>query len=592
MTTSEIIIFIIQLLGSLALFLFGMTYMSEALQRLAGEKLRSILAKFTSNRIKAILTGTLVTSAIQSSSATTVMVVSFVNAGLLKLSNAIGVIMGANIGTTITGWIIAFLGIKYDIPSIPIIGLGFIFMLFKNKRTKNLGEFLVGFGLLFLGLTFLKETIGAIDFANNATILSLFSNVGIVEGNHIGYAYILFFVLIGTILTIILQSSSAMMALTMLLCAQGAIPSNIAFEVAVALVLGENIGTTITANLAAFVGNSSAKRAARSHLIFNVIGVLWILFVFRPFVFGVDYVATAMEGVSPYTSNAAIPIALSLFHTFFNIINTSVLAWFIPQIEKLSSLLVKNTKEEDDEIFKLTYINAGIMRTGELELESAKKEIQVFAKRISRMFDFIPQLLEIKDTKKYHDLLKRTEHYEDIADKMEFEIANYLTKISNDGLGSESAMRIGGMLRIVDNLESIGDQNFQLAKMIYNKNEQNISFTPEMQNNLSKMFNLVKESINIMENNLQKNYVDVEIEDALKKEIEINEYRNSLRNNHIENLENKTYNYQTGIIYSGMYALLEKIGDHTINISEALVNAKHTKDNSITSSTISTTDID
>jgi phosphate:Na+ symporter len=379
------------------------------------------------------------------------------------------------------------------------------------------------------------------------------------------------------VLTIILQSSSATMALTIILCSQGAIP----FEIAVALVLGENIGTTVTANIAAAVGNISSKRAARSHFIFNVIGVIWVLLVFRFFLSGIEQLTVWIDGVSPYTSAAAIPIALSLFHSTFNVLNTSVLIWFVPQIERLTKYLVKTKSDDEDEIFKLEYIDSGFMKVDEIAIESAKKEIQVFARRVDKMFGFIPVLLDLKEAKEYQSVLKRVEQYEGISDRMEIEIANYLTRVSAEGLSEETSCRVQGMLRIVDNLESIADQNFQLAKLIDNKNEQKIWFTPEMREKLTEMFNLIRQALKTMMHNLELPYKTVEIDEALNIENAINHKRDKLRTQHLEDLNKNVYPYQTGIAYSGMYALLEKLGDHIINVSEAIVNAKYTTDESL-----------
>lgn len=571
-----------ELVGSLGLFLFGMKYMSEALQRLAGSGLRGILERFTSNRFKAIVTGTFVTAAVQSSSATTVMVVSFVNAGLLSLSNAIGVVMGSNIGTTLTAWIIAFLGIKYGIPAVPIVGLGFILMMIKSQKVKNTGEFLLGFGLLFLGLNLLQSTVEGLDLGHNAGFVGFFANIITPGSTRIGMGYILLFVLIGTILTMIVQASSAMLALSMLLCTQGAIPVEIAFEVVVAMVLGQNIGTTITANIAAVVGNVPARQAARAHLLFNVIGMLWVLVLFHPIAHATAILTEKWFGANPYVNLAVIPVALSLFHTFFNLCNTLLLVGFIPQIEKMTEFLVKKKPVDKDEIFKLEYIVGGFTATAEIAVESADKEVRHFAERMVRMFNFIEPLLNMKhDDKEYQPLLERIQHYEQISDSMEIEIANYLTKVSSEGLSQETNQRITGLLCIVDNLESIGDQNFQMAKLIEHKREGNLELTPEMKQNLTKMFSLVRNALAIMEQNLAKPYRTVEINDALNAENEINNFRDALRTKHLDDINNNVYSYQLGIIYSGMYALLEKVGDHIINISEAVVQVKYTSDQDI-----------
>jgi phosphate:Na+ symporter len=578
MSTSEIIWLLVQVIGSLALFLFGMKYMSEALQRFAGQGMRNVLASFTSNRFKSILTGAFVTTVIQSSSATTVMVVSFVNAGILKLRNAIGVIMGANIGTTMTAWIITLFGLKFDISAfaIPVIGAGFICMMLNNIKINQVGEFFVGFGILFLGLTFLKNTINDLDLQNSEAVRNIIASC-VSDGNaHIGH--VLLFLLIGTILTTILQSSSATMALTIVLCSEGVIP----LELAVALVLGENIGTTITANIAAAIGNSTAKRAARAHFLFNTIGVIWILVVFRLVMPFINFLTISIEGVSPYVSAAAVPVALSLFHTLFNIMNTSILVWFVPQIEKLTSLMVQGGSDEDEVEYRLKYINTGFMNVGEVSIELAKKEIGEFAKRMVRMYNFIPDLMKMKqNSKEYKPLLSRVQHYEEISDRMEIEIADYLDKIRSESISGDSSLRMRGMLRIVDNLESIGDQNYQLAKMIDDRNKAGVHFSEEMEKNLSGIFELVGQALEIMMKNLELAYNNVEIAEALEVETQINQYRDRLRVKHLEDIDNKVYRYSDGIYYSGIYSILEKLGDHIINVTESIVNAKHTTDKSL-----------
>ena len=578
MTASEIIWLIVQVIGSLALFLFGMKYMSEALQRVAGDGMRKILASFTSNRFKSILTGTLVTSVIQSSSATTVMVVSFVNAGILKLRNAIGVIMGANIGTTMTAWIITLFGLKFDISAfaIPVIGVGFICMMLNKVKINQMGEFFVGFGILFLGLTFLKDSINSLNLENSEAVRNIITAC-VSEGNaHFGH--VLLFLLIGTILTMILQSSSATMALTIVLCSEGVIP----FELAVALVLGENIGTTITAIIAASIGNTPAKRASRAHLLFNVIGVVWVLLAFRLVMPLINHLTIAVEGVSPYETAAAVPMALSLFHSLFNITNSCLLVWFVPQIERLTQYMVKGRSEDEEVEYRLKYINGGIMNTGEMNIELAKKEIGEFAKRMVRMYHFIPNLMEMpQSSKDYKPLLSRIQHYEEISDRMEIEIADYLDKVRSEAISEESSLRMRGMLRIVDNLESIGDQNYQLAKMIDDKNNAGIQFSEEMVKNLNGIFSLVSEALEIMITNINLPYNNVDITNALEIENKINKCRDTLRLKHLEDIDNKVYKYSDGIYYSGIYSILEKMGDHIINVTESIVNAKHTTDKSL-----------
>ena len=452
----------LELIGALGLFLYGMKVMSDALQKLAGDKMRGILSKMTSNRLSGVITGVGITTLIQSSSATTVMVVSFVNAGLLKLSGAIAVIMGANIGTTVTAWIISLLGFEFSTTLIvfPLIAVATP-LLFIKKR-KSLGEFFVGFALLFMGLEALKNGVPDFTQPEYAEVLNFIGSL-----SNYGYLSILLFVLIGTILTVIVQSSSAMMAVTLVMCSQGLI----GFEVAAALVLGENIGTTITANMAALMANATAKRAARAHLVFNLIGVCWILILFKPFLFFISKFMLATKGIDPMQSAAAIPVALSCFHSFFNLLNTSVLVWFIPSIEKLVNKMVPANDEEE---FRLKFIPTGLMSASELSIEPAKKEIEAFSKRVVRMYEFIPDLFVEKDDKKFDYLMQRTKKYEEITDRMEVEIANYLTKVSENELSLGASQEISSMLRIVDNLESIGDSCYQLSLAIESKKKQNI----------------------------------------------------------------------------------------------------------------------
>lgn len=558
----DILLKVLEIVGALGLFLFGMKSMSDGLQKLAGDKMRTILSKMTSNRFSGVLTGLGVTTLIQSSSATTVMVVSFVNAGLLTLTGAIAVIMGANIGTTVTAWIISLLGFKFSISMIifPVIAIATPFMFIKGKEA--LGEFLIGFALLFMGLEALQAGVPDFKQPEYAPVLEFIASM-----SDYGYLSYLLFVLIGTILTVVIQSSSAMMAVTLVMCAQGLI----GFEVAAALVLGENIGTTITANISALMANSTAKRAALAHLVFNVIGVTWILILFKPFLYLISQLVLSIEGINPMLDAAAVPVALSCFHSFFNITNTLILVWFIPAIEKIVNKLIPSNEEEE---FRLKFIPSGFMSAGELSIEPAKKEIEAFSKRVVRMYDFIPKLFELNDDKKFEQLMSRTHKYEEITDRMEVEIANYLTKVSENGMSLGASQEISAMLRIVDNLESIGDSCYQLSLTIDSKRKQNIAYSQEMNEKLQKMFSLVKEAVLEMNNNLSDNYHNVTIDKAKELEHQINEYRDQLRAEHTEAVKQNEYSYQTGISYSTMYAQCEKLADFAINVTEAIDKIK------------------
>lgn len=558
----DILLKVLEIVGALGLFLFGMKSMSDGLQKLAGDKMRTILSKMTSNRFSGVLTGLGVTTLIQSSSATTVMVVSFVNAGLLTLTGAIAVIMGANIGTTVTAWIISLLGFKFSISVIifPVIAIATPFMFIKGKEA--LGEFLIGFALLFMGLEALQAGMPDFKQPEYAPVLEFIASM-----SDYGYLSYLLFVLIGSIMTVIIQSSSAMMAVTLVMCAQGLI----GFEVAAALVLGENIGTTITANISALMANSTAKRAALAHLVFNVIGVTWVLILFKPFLYMISQLVLSIEGINPMLDAAAVPVALSCFHSFFNVTNTLLLVWFIPAIEKIVNKLIPSNEEEE---FRLKFIPSGFMSAGELSIEPAKKEIEAFSKRILRMYDFIPELFDLDDDKKFEQLMSRTHKYEEITDRMEVEIANYLTKVSENGMSLGASQEISAMLRIVDNLESIGDSCYQLSLTIDSKRKQNISYSQDMNDKLQKMFSMVKQAITEMNNNLSENYHNVNIANAKELEYQINEYRDQLRAEHTEAVKQNEYSYQTGISYSTLYAQCEKLADFAINVTEAIDKIK------------------
>ena len=564
MNVFSILVGLLEILGALGIFLYGMKLMSDSLQKIAGNKMRNILSRMTSKPFNGILTGAFATTVIQSSSATIVMVVSFVNAGLLSLAGAVAVIMGANIGTTITAWVISLLGLKFSMAdlAIPLVAIAIPFIFSKHSKRKSIGELIIGFSLLFLGIEFMKAAMPDINqYPHVLEFIAQYSNYG--------YGSILLFVLIGTILTLVMQSSSATMAITLVMCSQGWI----SFEVGAAMVLGENIGTTITANLAAMVANNSAKKAALSHMVFNIIGVIWMLIVFYPFTKLIAYITVQMEGTSPFVDALAIPVALSLFHSIFNIINTSLLVWFIPGIIKIVNMLIKPAKEED-ESFRLQYIPSGLMNTSELDIQSAKQEIETFSERVLRMYSFLPELDKTKNENEYQKIFERTAKYEDITDRMEIEIARFLTKISEGELSNEGSQKISSMLRIIDNLESIGDSIYQMAILKQNQKTQNVSLDNDCRGYLDNMYDMVGKALEIMNTNLHKDYKNITLDDANEAEKEINALRDSLRSHHLESIKAGAYSYQVGTVYSGMYALYEKIGDFVINVSEAATNTK------------------
>ncbi|MDA3865992.1 MAG: Na/Pi cotransporter family protein, partial [Salinivirgaceae bacterium] len=452
---------LLRLIGSLAFFLFGMKLMSESLQKVAGDKMRNILGAMTSNRFKGVLTGILITAIIQSSSATTVMVVSFVNAGLLNLVQSIGVIMGANIGTTVTAWLISLLGFKVDISSfaLPLIGLSLPLIFSKVAKRRSIGEFVVGFAMVFMGLSYLNGSVP--DINNNPDILSYIS-----EYSSSGFWSILFFMSAGTVVTLVLQSSSAAMALTLVMCYNGWI----GFDMAVAMVLGQNIGTTITANLAALVTNSTAKQAAMAHMVFNVFGVILALILFKPFenmVFGIMTafdmdLPNMLDGKTLEKANAAMPLALSIYHTIFNVANTLILIWFVPFISKIVKRIIRS-KDEDDEVFKLHYINTGLLNFDELSALQARKEIDVFMQRTARMYNMVKEMLDEDKPKNFEKTFARVEKYEQIADRMDEEIVTFLTQITRSDVSKKTSTQASAMIKLVSRIESISDSCYILA---------------------------------------------------------------------------------------------------------------------------------
>lgn len=566
--TLHVILSVVVLAGSLGIFLFGMKLMSDSLQKAAGHKMRTVLTGLTSSRIKGIFTGFLVTSVIQSSSATTVMIVSFVNAGLLTLVGAVGVIMGANIGTTVTAWLIALLGFKFSISKIAlaVTGISFFLLFSKNNRRRSIGELIIGFTILFLGLDLLKSAVP--DINNNPQIVQFLSAY-----TGMGYASILLFVLIGTILTVIIQSSSATMALTLVMCYNGWI----GLPVAAAMVLGENIGTTITANLAALMANTEAKRAARSHFIFNIIGVIWMLILFYPVMNLLSEMVIKITGYDPRIDQNAkevLPATLALFHSLFNIANTCLLVWFTPQIAKLVTWMVPGKKREQEDIFKLTYIDKSFFATSEISLMQTQKELTEFSKRIIRMFGFINTLIFEKNNQKNYDyLMNRILKYEEITDKMEEEIATYLSYIAEGQLSHQSATEVRSILNIIDDLESAADVIYSMSKVVEDKNIMKQELSAQHLSDLAVIRDLVQKALTVMDANLQ-NWEKADFVTSFELEQTTNKYRNELKNKHIEDSKNKVYGFKVGTFYVQLFTLYEKIGDYIFNVSEAIHKSK------------------
>lgn len=554
---------VLTLLGALGMFLYGMTLMSEGLQKVAGSRLRSILSAMTANSFTRVLTGTLITAVIQSSSATTVMIVSFVNAGLLSLTQAVGVIMGANIGTTVTSWLISLLGFTADISvlSIPLVGVGFVFMMFKSQKRKSIGEMIIGFALLFLGLTFLKDSVP--DLSANPEAISF-----IQRWTGWGFPSILIFVLVGTVLTIILQSSSATVALTLVMASQGWIP----FEIAAAMVLGENIGTTITANIAASVGNISAKRAALAHTVFNVFGVIWVLAIYKPFLWLVARIVVGLGGEDPFTSSASLLYAISTVHTLFNITNTCILIWFTPQIVKFVTWIIKGHKDEE-EVFRLRYIQGGMMSTAELSLEQAEQEVVHFSEIVKRQYVYARQAINEADNEnRFDELFKKLEHYEQITDRIEFEIAKYLSNIGEGELSQEGTNRMHAMYKIISELESIGDSGYNIGRILQRKNLHGQKFDESTVKKLNHMLDLVDTALDSMITNLRLGFSRIiNISNAQDAEHDINEYRDNLKEEHLRHIEAEESGYLRGVYYMDLVSECERVGDFAINISEALV---------------------
>lgn len=552
---------IFMLIGSVGLFLFGMKVMSEGIQKFAGQKIRAILNSVTSNPFKGITTGFITTTIVQSSSATSVMVVSFVNAGLLNLRQAFSLIMGANIGTTVTSWLIVIFGFgNFSISSfsLPLFALAIPFIFSVKSLRKSIGEFIIGFALLFMGLEFLQQSIP--DLTKQPQVLEL-----IHSWSGEGIQFVLIAILIGTIITMVIQSSSAAMAITLILCNQG----YISFEMAAGMVLGENIGTTITANLAALIGNTDAKRAALTHSMFNVFGVIWMVILFTPFLMLVEwFMKIVTEFNDPFQDPKGRIIALSIYHTAFNLLNTLVLVWVAKPLTSLAEKIYKKRKDED-ELYHLSYIQTGVMSTPEIGILEAQREVAKFGEVTSRMAGFTKKLLSEQDKNERQKLFARIKKYEEITDRIEIEIGDYLSKISEEDLSDTSSKHVRSMLSINNDLERIGDIFFQISKSLERKENDRIWFTPEQRNNLLQLFSLIDEAFVVMNENLTKEYLKSDLNKAIACEQKINEMRNSLRSSHLENIEKQEYSIKSGMIYSDLFSSLEKVGDHIINVSEA-----------------------
>lgn len=565
------------------MFLYGMNLMSSGLQKAAGSRLRNFLSAMTSNPFKGVLTGLGITSVIQSSSATTVMVVSFVNAGLLTLAQAISVIMGANIGTTVTAWLVSWLGFKADISilAVPLMALGFILSISKKDQRRNISELIVGFSLLFLGLSLMKNSVP--DLQQTPEVLSFIQGW---QGH--GFGSVLIFLVFGTVLTLVLQSSSATMALTLIMLNMGWIR----FDMACAMVLGENIGTTITANIAAAVGNTSAKRAALAHTVFNVFGVIWALITFPYFLkligliteaifnvpnpAGADFaviVEKAADGTPVQTdSQTSALYGLSMLHTLFNTINTCILIWFIPFIEKLVCMVIKGSQKKEENVFRLKYIEAGPIATPELATEQAFNEIIHFAQISKNGLGYVRSAIHAKDENKFEEFREKLVKYEEISDRIEYEIATFLNAVSAGDISEDTSAKIKAMYKIIGEMESLGDSGESISRILSRKNIHKKSFDEETLKNLNSMTDAVENAYDAMITNLSSAYNGglMEVSNAYNAEDRINNLRNNLRDTEIENIESNKKNYQTSVYYMDIVSELEKMGDFMINISQTL----------------------
>ena len=558
-----------RLIGALALLMFGMKSMSDSLQKMAGPQLRHVLGTMTTNRLTGILSGTLITAAVQSSTATTVMTVSFVNAGLLTLAQAISVIMGANIGTTLTAWIMSA-GFSFNITDFVWPAFFFAIILIYSKKRKIVGDFIFGISFMFLGLGTLRQTGIDMDLAHNQPVLFFFASF-----DPHSFTTTITFLLIGSVLTMCVQSSAAVMAITMILCSTGVLP----IYQGIALVMGENIGTTVTSNVAALTANTQARRAAMAHMVFNIFGVLWILCVFRPFIHlvcgwvGYDDV---MEKNDPhFVANAAkLSFVLAAFHTTFNLSNTFILVWFIPQIEKLVCKIIRPKKNADEDDFRLRFIQSGIMKTPEISVLEAQKEIHCFAERIQRMFGMVKELLGETNDDKFVKLYTRIEKYEGISDNMEIEIAKYLDQVSDSHLSDETKAKIRAMLREISEIESIGDSCFNIARTLNRRIRGKEDFIPSQYEHMHQMMELTDNALTQMNITLVGHKGDNDANLSFNIENEINNYRNQLKSQNINDVNNHLYTYAIGTMYMDIIQECEKLGDYVVNVVEARMGVR------------------
>ena len=558
-----------RLIGALALLMFGMKTMSDSLQKMAGPQLRHVLGTMTTNRLTGILSGTLITAAVQSSTATTVMTVSFVNAGLLTLAQAISVIMGANIGTTLTAWIMSA-GFSFNITDFVWPAFFFAIILIYSKKRKIVGDFIFGISFMFLGLGTLRQTGIDMDLAHNQPVLEFFASF-----DPHSFQTTITFLIIGSILTMCVQSSAAVMAITMILCSTGVLP----IYQGIALVMGENIGTTVTSNVAALTANTQARRAAMAHMVFNVFGVLWILCVFRPFIHlvcgwvGFD---DAMEKNDPhFVANAAkLSFVLAAFHTTFNLSNTFILVWFIPQIEKLVCKIIRPKKNADEDDFRLRFIQSGIMKTPEISVLEAQKEIHSFAVRIQRMFGMVKTLLGETNEDKFVKLYSRIEKYEGISDNMEIEIAKYLDQVSDSHLSDETKAKIRAMLREISEIESIGDSCFNIARTLNRRFKGKEDFITSQYEHMHQMMELTDNALTQMNITLVGHKGDNDANLSFNIENEINNYRNQLKSQNINDVNNHLYTYAIGTMYMDIIQECEKLGDYVVNVVEARMGVR------------------